>query len=236
MRIAIMQPYFFPYLGHFSLIKHTDRFVINDAVQYIKQGWIARNRILQQGQGWTYINVPLMAHSQDTLIKDIMLHNKTNWKHKIMGQLRHYPNRPPHLKAVEQLCADIFSADFDDIVSLNVSVLEGILAYLGIDREIEIFSKMHLEIEAPTDSDEWPLNICKALGNIDEYWNPPGGKSFYDRNKFEQAGIKLCFHEIELNAYNQNAESFEPGLSILDAMMFHSPQEINQMLDQYQIS
>ena len=236
MKIAIMQPYFFPYLGHFSLIKHTDRFIIIDIVQYIKQGWIARNRILRQQEGWQYINVPLCSHSRGTLIKDIKIQNNADWKYKIMGQLRHYPNHPPYSAQVEKLCNGLFAKDFEGIVSLNVSALERVLEYLGIERKIEVLSEMDLPIEQPEDSDEWGLNICLALGNVDEYWNPPGGKSFYDRSKYEKNGIKLCFHEIELTPYSQNRDYFEAGLSILDVMMFNPAQEINNMLDNYSIS
>lgn len=236
MKTAIMQPYIFPYLGYFSLIKHTDRFIAIDTVQYIKQGWIARNRILRQGSGWDYINVPLCAYSRDTLIKDIRIHNGTDWKHKIIGQLQHYPNRPPYAANVKELCGRLFTDEYNDVVTLNVKALEIVLEYLGINRKIEIFSEMDLPIKQPEDSDEWGLNICVALGDVDEYWNPPGGKSFYDRNKYETKGIKICFHEVELTPYNQNNEIFEPGLSILDVMMFNSAQEINEMLDNYIIT
>ena len=46
MKIAIMQPYLFPYIGYFSLIKNTDHFVFFDTPQYIRKGWINRNRII----------------------------------------------------------------------------------------------------------------------------------------------------------------------------------------------
>jgi hypothetical protein len=58
MKLGIMQPYFFPYLGYFSLIKHTDRFILFDTVQFIRHGWIERNRILKQNEGWQYVQAP----------------------------------------------------------------------------------------------------------------------------------------------------------------------------------
>ena len=61
-KVAIMQPYFFPYLGYFSLIKHTDEFILFDPVQFIRHGWIERNRILKPENGWQYISVPLEKH------------------------------------------------------------------------------------------------------------------------------------------------------------------------------
>src|SRR4030042_3246951 len=83
MKIGIMQPYFFPYLGYFSLIKHTERFVLLDSVQFIKHGWVKRNRILKPGSGWQYILVPLVKHNRDTKIKDIRIKNTLDWRNTI---------------------------------------------------------------------------------------------------------------------------------------------------------
>jgi hypothetical protein len=94
---------------------------------------------------------------------------------------------------------------------------------------------MNLTIETPNQPDEWALNICKALG-YDEYWNPPGGKSFFNRDKYEKCGVKLCFHEIELTPYKQRRPNFEPGLSILDVLMFNSVDEANKMLDDFTLT
>ncbi len=80
MRLAVMQPYFFPYLGYFALIKKSDHFVIFDTPQFIRHGWIERNRILKPVEGWQYIKVPLVKHSRETAIKDIVIRNSENWK------------------------------------------------------------------------------------------------------------------------------------------------------------
>ena len=86
-KIGIMQPYFFPYLGYISLIKHTDEFMLFDPVQFIRHGWIERNRILKPGEGWQYIQVPLQKHSLTTDIKDIKIDNTQNWRVKLLSQL-----------------------------------------------------------------------------------------------------------------------------------------------------
>ena len=81
--------------------------------------------------------------------------------------------------------------------------------------------------------DEWALNICNAIGNIDEYWNPPGGQDFFDRSKYERAQLDLKFQTMRLSSYDQKNDSFEVGLSIVDVMMFNSVEEINTMLDDF---
>jgi len=94
---------------------------------------------------------------------------------------------------------------------------------------------MNLKIEVANAPDEWALNICKVLDNVTEYWNPPGGESFFDKSKYDAANIKLNFQSVAINPYDQKLKSFEAGLSIIDVIMFNSPEEVNEMLDNYQL-
>lgn len=237
MKIAIMQPYFVPYLGYFSLIKHTDKFILFDSVQFIRHGWIERNRILKPNEGWQYIQVPLIKASRETLIKDMLINNSSNWQKKILAQLEHYKKKSPYYFQTIQVLQNIFDDNniYNDITSLNKVCLENICKYLGISANFEIFSRMNLPIQHANAPDEWALNICKAMGNIDEYWNPIGGVSFFDKSKYTNNNIVLKFHQSRLNPYNQKRSFFEQGLSILDVMMFNSPAEINKMLDDYEL-
>ncbi|MFT3995327.1 MAG: WbqC family protein [Dysgonomonas sp.] len=235
MRLGIMQPYFFPYIGYFSLIKHTDRFILFDPVQFIRHGWIERNRTLKQNEGWQYIQAPLVKHDQATLIKDIKINNTTDWKGKILAQIQHYKKKSPYYFATLKVLNEIFSKEYDDIVSFNHTSLLKVCEYLGINTQMDIFSDMHLEIEPVNAPDEWALNICKAVDGTTEYWNPIGGTSFFDKTKYEKAGLNIQFQQMNLEPYDQNRETFEAGLSIIDVMMFNSPEEINKMLDNYKL-
>lgn len=235
MRLASMQPYFFPYLGYFSLIKHTDIFIINSSVQFITQGWIERNRVLKPTEGWLYIRVPLLKHSHKSMIKDIKIDNNQNWKMKILAQLDHYKKKAPFYNNTILLLEEIFENNYEDITSLNKKALESVCKYLGIEKKINLFSDMGLSIDTPKAPDEWGLNICKSINGVTEYWNPPGGMSFYDKNKYEKAGIKLKFLKINLKPYDQKRQIFEPGLSIIDVMMFNSKEEIQSMLNEYEL-
>ena len=82
MKVAIMQPYFFPYIGYFQLINAVDKFIIYDDVNYINRGWINRNQVLINGKE-SYITVPLKDASQNKLIKDITISIETNWQEKM---------------------------------------------------------------------------------------------------------------------------------------------------------
>lgn len=236
MRVGIMQPYFFPYIGYISLIKHSDLFILFDTVQFMRHGWIERNRMLKQNNGWQYISVPLKKHHQKDRIQDIYINNDMKWKKKIIAQLGHYKKAPYYDKVMDVL-QQVFAREYEDIVILNQACLEEVCEYLQIPCEIKVFSKMNLTIEDAKEPDEWALNICKAIPSVTEYWNPPGGMSFFDQTKYEKEKIALKFQRMNLTSYSQGRgnQTFEAGLSILDVMMFNSIEEIHRMLDDYEL-
>lgn len=229
-----MQPYFFPYIGYFSLIKHVDEFILFDTPQFIRHGWIERNRILNPGGDFIYISVPLVKHSQKTPIKDIYIKNEENWKEKILAQLVHY-KKATYYEAVYELVQNVFQDDYTDIVSLNKASLEIVCKYLNIDTEIKVFSKMPIKVKKAEAPDEWALNICQAMPEVNEYWNPPGGKEFFDTRKYALAGIDIKFQKVKITEYRQGKNSFEGGLSIIDVMMYNSPRKINDMMDDFEL-
>jgi hypothetical protein len=64
MRVAIMQPYFLPYLGYFQLIAAADLFIVYGNIKYTKKGWINRNRMLLNEEAVTFI-LPLKNASDN---------------------------------------------------------------------------------------------------------------------------------------------------------------------------
>lgn len=233
MKLGIMQPYFLPYLGYFGLIKHTDRFILFDPVQFIKHGWIERNRILKPGSGWQYIAVPLTKYNKETKIKDIRIKNTSDWRNTIFRQLEHYKTRAPFYRETIEVLRTALDIETESIVKLNEHVLKTVCSYIGVELNVDIFSEIHCSIDEVKAPDEWALNICKALGNVNEYWNPEGGLEFFDRKKYYQAGINIKFLKMNLSRYPQRRPVFEAGLSIVDVMMFNESEKINDMLDDY---
>lgn len=233
--VSIMQPYFLPYLGYFSLIKHADDFILFDTVQFIRHGWIERNRVLKQNEGWLYIQVPLEKFSRETLIKDVKINNQTEWKKKILSQLVIYKRVAPNYYKVVNLLNEVFEKEYDSIVQLNKELLEKICDYLGFPKKIPMFSEMNLPIDEVTAPDEWALNICKKLGEGITYINPQGGLNFFDRQKYIDNNVQIYFQKMHLNSYDQKRNIFESGLSIVDVMMFNSVEEINTMLNEFEL-
>ncbi len=235
MKIAIMQPYFLPYLGYFSLIKNTDYFILFDSVQFIKHGWIERNRILKPSGGWQYVSVSLEKYKRDTKIKEIRINNNINWRDKIFRQLDHYRKRSPFYNETIDVLKEALNIETESIVELNKNILKCVCNYIGVKSNIDIFSNMNLEIKKVNAPDEWALNICRALGNVNEYWNPVGGLDFFNRDKYTNVGIDIKFLKMNTQEYSQKRSNFEPSLSIIDVMMFNEPTKINKMLDDFDL-
>lgn len=235
MKIAIMQPYFFPYVGYISLIKNTEQFILLDEVQFIRHGWIERNRILKQNGDWLYIKVPILKNGQKTLIKNILIDNQKNWKQTILSQLEIYKKISPNYNITVNLIKELFDNEYSDIVSLNRDSLNIICNYLKIDSNIKIYSQLNLNIKQPIFADEWALNICQSLGYVTEYWNPIGGEDFFDKSKYQENNIRISFQKVKLEEYNQKNTSFIPGLSIIDVLMFNSIEKIHEMLDNFEL-
>ncbi len=232
MKLAIMQPYFVPYLGYFALIKKADHWIVFDTPQFTRHGWIERNRILKPVEGWQYIKIPLEKHPRNTAIMDIKIKHKEKWGHKILAQLIHY-KKTPYYSNVINLVNEIILHDTKSIVDMDVFALSVVCNYLNIDFSYQIYSKSKFKIDKVNNPDEWAFEISKVLG-AKIYYNLPGGIDFFDRDKYNQNNIELKFLKLKLKEYNQGRNKFESSLSIIDVMMFNSPEEINGMLNNYE--
>lgn len=235
MKIGVMQPYFFPYLGYFQLIGHVDRFILFDDVQYIRHGWINRNRILKPVEGVQYIIAPLAEHGQTTIIRDIAVKSGNDWKEKISRQLEHYKKRSPFYAEVQKLVTTCWENEETGLARFNAFCLKAVCDYIGIGFKVEISSAMNFDYSNVSDAGEWALRVSEQLG-ASEYVNPPGGISLFDPAKFEKSNIKLSFIHPQLAAYSQRRTTFEPGLSIIDVLMFNEPAKVREMLANYTIS
>lgn len=233
MKLAIMQPYFFPYIGYFQLIVNTDLFVFFETVQYNKKSWMNRNRILHPTpeKEFQYISVPVKQYTQGTLISEILIDNDQKWKEKILGQLTLYKKlKAPYYQEVMQVLDFFFQLEHRSLLELSMTSTQLIMQYLHLPFNFTTTSEIIFQNELITAPGDWAFEISKSL-QANEYINPHGGYYIFDEEKFRQNGIGLNFIKPNLSAYRQsNRQPFEPGLSIIDVMMFNSIENIVKML------
>lgn len=228
MRAAIMQPYLFPYLGYFQLIRSVDTFVVYDDVQYIKGGRINRNHILSNEQK-KLITLPLKAASPNKLINEIEIERNHNILHTILLNYK----EAPYFDSVFPIIEDILKYSNDNLACFLNYQLKKISTYLGITPDWHISSS--LKKDNSLRGQEKVLAICKEIG-ASHYINAAGGRALYDENSFSKEGIRLSFIQSNDIIYPQFKEKFTSNLSIIDVMMFNHPIQCMKLLDEYEIS
>lgn len=229
-KIAIMQPYFFPYLGYWQLISAVDTFVLYDDVNYIKGGWINRNNILINAAPYM-ITLPLLKSSSFSLINEIYVTDNKRIKDKLIRTIENVYSKAPYYDCIIKNIKEILY--FDGIISeLIMQSILWIKEYLSIDTKI--IKSSDLKKNNDLKGQDKVISIVKLLQGA-QYINAIGGMELYDRKTFEENGIDLKFIKMNDIRYKQFDNEFVPNLSIIDVMMFNSPEKIREMLDDYQL-
>jgi hypothetical protein len=235
MKLGIMQPYFFPYVGYFSLIAETDRWVVFDTPQYDRKGWIHRNRVLKKDGDWKHIGLPTTKCPLKTAIKDVVIRPGVDWGGEIFRNLDVYRDaRAPHYEDVSALLSEAFATSENNLSRLLVRFLGIICDRLHLQFDYSVFSEMDLGIGSATHPGDWALRISERL-SADTYINPHGGRSIFSPEQFEAAGVELLFLKPNLMPYNQNRPEFVSGLSIVDVLMWNTVEQVNEMIHQCDI-
>lgn len=228
MKVGIMQPYFFPYLGYWQLINAVDKYVIYDDVNYIKRGWINRNRIIYQGR-IRYINLFLKGASQNRLINEIEVGCASqNQKNLIL--LKEAYKDAPYFDVAYPLIEKIISQKEKNLSKYNGNLIRCLCDYLEIKTQILYSSE--IKKDSNLKGQEKIMAICQILG-ASEYYNAIGGQGLYDYGYFSDHGIKLYFLKGDEVQYKQFGEDFFANLSIIDLMMFNSSKSIQEMLTKF---
>ena len=227
-----MQPYFFPYLGYYDLINRTDRWIVFDVVKYAPKSWMNRNRILHPTDGWQYISIPVNKHTGEGAIKDVQILDVGAACGKIRGQIEHYrKGGAPYFSAVAKLVEDCFSGLQGNLLrDLNVRSLVLVCDYLGIAFNYTNLSEMSLALPEIQHPGQWALEIASALG-ADAYLNPPGGRDIFRPHEWKERGIQLGFTNMVSFDYPTKHYPFIEHLSIIDVLMWNSPETVKTYLD-----
>lgn len=230
-----MQPYFFPYIGYFQLIHVVDKFIFYDDVNFIKQGWINRNKFLVNGNELIF-SIPIKNISPNKKINETEIShiNFDKWLSKFLKTLYINYSKAPYFDKVISIIENVMNEKHYFISSLAISSILKVCEYLAInDKIFEISSKMYSD-SSNLHKSERLINICKKNA-AKEYINPIGGKDLYTKEEFLKNNIELRFISTKSIRYNQFDNEFIQNLSIIDVMMFNSKKEIKRMLNEYEL-
>jgi hypothetical protein len=226
MKIAIMQPYFFPYIGYFSLVSAVDKFVFYDDVDFIKNGWINRNRLFLSGDV-RYITIPLMGAGSNIKINEVRMQPKSFWKRKFLASIEQSYSKAPNFKLTFDLIVDVLDSEDEKISPLAKNSIKKISESLSLGAEF-IETSCFYDNNNLSGRDR-VLDICRLEG-ASEYVNLPGGAGLYQKDQFSKHNLELEFIENKFKPYSQMKSEFTPGLSIIDVLMFNGFDEAREII------
>jgi hypothetical protein len=252
MKIAVMQPYFFPYVGYFQAIHVVDKYILYDDLNFIKESWMNRNRFLLKNGNSCYFNVPLKKKSSVNKIYEIELIDNDNWRKNILNGIFLNYKKAKYFDDVYPLIEYVVNYPTEKLTELNFQSINCVCGYLNVKTEISKDSVKYNDIEIKLAAEnldekdfpelkltEWRrkvvrvLEICRMEG-ADIFINAIGGINLYPKDVFFQNGIELKFIKTRNIEYKQFDNEFVPNLSIIDVMMFKSPDDIKSLLNEYE--
>ena len=230
MKVAIMQPYFLPYIGYFQLINAVDKFVIYDNIEFTKKGWINRNRILVNGKD-EFMSLPITKASDFLHVNQrYLVSNFENEKIKILRKIKECYRKAPYFEIIYTLIEQIFNYENNNLFEFIFNSIKKICQYLDISTEL--ITSSSIDINHNLKSEDKVISICNSL-NVTKYINSIGGQNLYEKKNFYNCKIELIFIRSEPIAYEQFDNEFIPWLSIIDIMMFNSKEQIKKYLNEY---
>jgi hypothetical protein len=234
MRVAIMQPYLFPYIGYIQMMNAVDHFVIYERAQYMKGGWINRNKILNKGSGKEQLFSFSVANSPvETAIIDKEWGPKFDLERKkFLRSLEQNYSKAPHFNSTFSLIEACLDPSIKSVGELIGKSLIKIAAHL----EMETIFSWSADYDFK-DSDPAQAKVLSILDHIgaDHYINAIGGKELYDQDSFQAKGIQLDFIKAEAKPYEQYGGEFIPYLSIIDVLMFNGVEGTKELLGAYEL-
>jgi len=225
-----MQPYCFPYVGYFQLVHAVDTFVFFNDVNFIKKGWINRNRLLQNKK-IAHFTIPLKKQSQNKKINEIQISDYSKWKSKFFKTLHFNYRKAPHYDNAIELLGRICNRHYDFIHEFSSASVVEISQYLGMKKRFVFSDELGYEGNSGT---EKILSICRKAG-AEVYINSQNGRHLYKTEDFGDRHVELQFLEPCLGKYRQFSDDFFEGLSIIDILMFNSQAKCRELLLNYTI-
>jgi hypothetical protein len=231
--VAIMQPYAFPYIGYFCLAEASDVFVFHDDVNYIKGGWINRNRIVINGAPYLF-SIPVSRWESDDFIMNVRIQSIIDFRRKFLRQLELAYRNAPSFEIGLSYVDDVLNSSHISISELAIHSIVRLYKLVGLPKTFLRSSERFSGLRGVGRSEKLTA-ITKALGS-NNYVNPIGGTALYDKTSFAEMGVSLSFVKSKLTEYRQvGAREFIPSMSIIDVLMNNDLDRVRMLMKDYEL-
>jgi hypothetical protein len=219
------QPNYLPWLGFFDKIQNSDLFIIEDDIQFERQGYTSRNRI-KTVDGVRWLSVPIKHAKISLKIKEVEISNEGEpaWASRHWLTLKHNYSKAPFWRDYCDFFEDTYTQKWIKLIDLNMHLIRGIMQFLNIKTPLVMGSNLGVSGR----KSELIIAQCKAVGG-DTQLAGVGGKCYIDTQRFEDEGIKLRFQNFEYPHYQQLHGKFASNLSVVDFLFCSGPEEWKKM-------
>jgi hypothetical protein len=254
MKLAVMQPYFFPYLGYFQGINAVDKYILYEHFNYPIEGWMNRNRLLMKFNQPFFFNALIKDKSPFKKIHQIELLEDNQWKKKILKALFFNYKGSAYFDEIYSLIEKIVFFESKFLYDYNANGIKSISKFLEIKTQISSENNNYVQLENElynlvSDNPFFKplinlnilekkvariITICK-MEKINTYINAIGGRDLYNKNIFKEYGIDLFFIETNQYSYKQFSNEFISHLSIIDVLMHNGKEGTKKLIENYNL-
>lgn len=225
-RVAIMQPYFLPYIGYFQLVAAADEFIVYDDIQYTKKGWINRNRYLCEGRDRLF-TLPVQQGPSLADVRERSLAAGFD-RPALLNRLREAYRQAPHFDETFPLVESVVRRGEGNLFAYIFGSIRDVCGHLGLATRLTVSST--LGVDRALAGAGRVIALCRRAG-ADTYINPIGGRELYAAAEFARHGIALRFLRSGDVRYPQFGAGFVPALSIVDVLMFNGREGTRRLVD-----
>lgn len=225
-RVAIMQPYFLPYIGYFQLVAAADEFIVYDDIQYTKKGWINRNRYLCEGRDRLF-TLPVQQGPSLADVRERSLAAGFD-RPALLNRLREAYRQAPHFDETFPLVESVVRRGEGNLFAYVFGSIRDVCGHLGLATRLTVSSTLGVDRALPGAGRV--IALCRRAG-ADTYINPIGGRELYAADEFARHGIALRFLRSGEVRYPQFGAGFVPALSIVDVLMFNGREGTRRLVD-----
>lgn len=228
--ISIHQPETLPYPGYFSKMMNSDVFVIMDNVQYKKNNYQNRNRILHLGNA-KWLTLPIVAEGRlSSTIADTKIANTIDWKARTIKVLEDAYKNSKYFSVHMPRLIEIINNSDDSLLHFNMAIINYIRECLSINTPLVYLSELGID----SHKSDLVFDICKSM-NATIYLSGAGGKTYLELDKFKESNITVVYQEFDesIRYYQDSGDNgFVPYMSTIDILMNNSNEDSRFYIDQ----
>jgi hypothetical protein len=233
LRISILQSNYVPWVGFFHLIASSDAVVVLDSVQFTKNDWRNRNRIVgPNGPFWLTIPIRRPAKLSTPIDQITVAGHEWSQNHlkSIVASLKKRPYWKQHEASI--LTAYESVGKMGLLTDINVTFMRTLMKQMSI--ETPLVSDRSLG-SLPIDPNSRLITLCHRLG-ANTYLTGPAGMNYLKLRDFQRHGLNIqIFQYSAYGPYEQTCSNFTREVSVLDFLANNSPNVVRQTLKQVHI-